>query len=202
MRIIIHTMSQWFEEAAVTAMSVRWVVSRPCHHAHHGQWEYHFMKWCMPWVRKYNNPSFISDKLLFFYNAILFINTKSSIYIGFWHEQSRPDRDQYVDLYLSSVKPESRHNFATCGTACGTQNLPYDYMSVMHYSCRAFSVNGDVTLVRKGCGYNITCECQLGQRNGLSSLDLQGLNILYGCSDSETFQRKLIIFMQKLIIIL
>ena len=56
----------------------------------------------------------------------------------------------------------------------------------MHYPNKAFSVNGGVTLARKGCGSSTTGECQLGQYNGFSASDVKGLNILYGCSDSGT----------------
>ena len=56
----------------------------------------------------------------------------------------------------------------------------------MHYHNKAFSINGRVTLAKKGCGQQTTGECQLGQTNGFSSSDVEGLNILYGCSDSET----------------
>ena len=56
----------------------------------------------------------------------------------------------------------------------------------MHYPNKAFSVNGGVTLARKGCGSRTTGECQLGQYNGFSASDVKGLNILYGCSDTGT----------------
>ena len=108
-------------------------------------------------------------------------------YLGYWHEQSRPDRDQYVNVYLGNVQAAMRYNFETCkNKGCVTQNLPYDYKSVMHYPNKAFSVNGGVTLARKGCGSRTKGECQLGQYNGFSSSDVKGLNILYGCSDSGT----------------
>jgi len=107
--------------------------------------------------------------------------------MGYWHEQSRPDRDRYVDVYLGNVEADKRYNFETCkNKGCVTQNLPYDYKSVMHYPNKAFSVNGGVTLARKGCGSRTTGECQLGQYNGFSASDVKGLNILYGCSDSGT----------------
>ena len=31
--------------------------------------------------------------------------------IGFWHEQSRPDRDNYVKILYHNVYPLDRHNF-------------------------------------------------------------------------------------------
>ena len=60
-----------------------------------------------------------------------------------------------------------------------TQNLPYDYGSVMHYGRSAFSIrerdpNFD-TLIPKRRGV------QIGQREGLSQTDWQHLNKAY-CS--------------------
>ena len=49
----------------------------------------------------------------------------------------------------------------------------------MHYSKTAFG-NGKVTLARKGCP-----NCQLGQHNGFTKLDLKELNDLYGCSKDD-----------------
>ncbi len=31
--------------------------------------------------------------------------------MGFWHEQSRPDRDDYVEIKLENVKAGKEHNF-------------------------------------------------------------------------------------------
>ena len=31
--------------------------------------------------------------------------------LGIWHEQMRPDRDQYVKILFENVKPEHKHNF-------------------------------------------------------------------------------------------
>ena len=31
--------------------------------------------------------------------------------LGIWHEQMRPDRDQYVKILFENVKPEKKHNF-------------------------------------------------------------------------------------------
>ena len=31
--------------------------------------------------------------------------------LGFWHEQMRPDRDSYVNVYLNNVSPGMRFNF-------------------------------------------------------------------------------------------
>ena len=66
---------------------------------------------------------------------------------GFWHEQSRPDRDQHVRILWSNIYPGREDNFARYTRAeVSTLSLPYDTSSVMHYSSRAFSRNGQMTI--------------------------------------------------------
>ena len=59
-----------------------------------------------------------------------------------------------------------------------TQGIPYDLRSIMHYSSRAFSINGQPTIVPVDPSVN---ERDLGQRNGLTDLDLQHVRTLYNC---------------------
>ncbi|KAK6034364.1 astacin [Cooperia oncophora] len=54
--------------------------------------------------------------------------------LGFYHTQSRYDRDSYIWVNLDNVESGQEHNFVKQTTA--TENhfgLPYDYGSVMHY---------------------------------------------------------------------
>ena len=66
---------------------------------------------------------------------------------GFWHEQSRPDRDQHVSILWENISPGREDNFARYSRAeVSTLSLPYDTESVMHYSATAFSRNGQYTI--------------------------------------------------------
>ena len=69
---------------------------------------------------------------------------------GFWHEQSRPDRDEHVEIFWSNIQPGMEDNFARYSRAeVSTLSLPYDTDSVMHYSSTAFSRNGQYTIKPK-----------------------------------------------------
>lgn len=57
-----------------------------------------------------------------------------------------------------------------------TQGVPYDISSIMHYSSRAFSTNGNPTIVPVDSTIQLN---QLGQRERLSNLDLQHVRTLY-----------------------
>ena len=69
---------------------------------------------------------------------------------GFWHEQSRPDRDEHVEIFWSNIQAGMEDNFARYSRAeVSTLSLPYDTDSVMHYSSTAFSRNGQYTIKPK-----------------------------------------------------
>ncbi len=57
--------------------------------------------------------------------------------LGLYHEQSRPDRDSYVNVLTNNINPAAISNFDK-GTAYDIQtyNIPYDYGSVMHYGAQ------------------------------------------------------------------
>lgn len=98
--------------------------------------------------------------------------------IGFWHEQSRADRDRHVTINWSNILPDMKFNFDK-KTNWLTQDLGqnYDYSSVMHYGAYDFAVNPYVpTIMPKVHGVTI------GQRIGFSQLDVDGINKLYQCS--------------------
>lgn len=70
--------------------------------------------------------------------------------LGFYHQQSASDRDEFVDILLENVEDGTQSNFniypATVVTDFGVR---YDYGSVMHYGAYAFSKNGLPTIVPK-----------------------------------------------------
>lgn len=70
--------------------------------------------------------------------------------VGFLHEQNREERDQFVSIMQANIKRGYESNFvkAAKGTASGF-GVGYDYGSVMHYSDKAFSANGQPTIVTK-----------------------------------------------------
>ncbi|CAH0699124.1 unnamed protein product [Spodoptera exigua] len=103
--------------------------------------------------------------------------------LGFYHMQSSPDRDDYVDIIWPNVVQSARHNFRKYNSfSVSDFGVGYDYDSVLHYSRRAFSVNGQDTIVPKQAG------AQIGQRIGLSDKDVQKLNKMYCDAESDNGQ--------------
>jgi Astacin (Peptidase family M12A)/FG-GAP-like repeat len=59
---------------------------------------------------------------------------------GLWHEQSRQDRDDFVDINWPNVIDDSKFNFDQ-HTGDGDDIGPYDYASIMHYGRNFFAKN-------------------------------------------------------------
>ncbi|XP_076645433.1 seminal metalloprotease 1 [Halictus rubicundus] len=94
--------------------------------------------------------------------------------LGFYHQQSAADRDQWVKINWTNVKPGKEHNFNKYDNRTVTDyGIGYDYSSVMHYSSHAFSRNGEPTITPKKRGV------KLGQRKGLSEKDILKLQEMY-----------------------
>ncbi|XP_074635197.1 uncharacterized protein LOC141893713 isoform X1 [Acropora palmata] len=100
--------------------------------------------------------------------------------LGFWHEQSRPDRNLYVEVLWENIQDGQSHNFNKYDRGrIDTLEIPYDYDSIMHYREDSYSKNGKPTM------RSIKDSSRpLGQNKGFTSLDVQGINSLYQCNGS------------------
>jgi len=58
--------------------------------------------------------------------------------IGFWHEQSRPDRDDHVTIIWNNIRNGKEHNFRKVHIGQANMVGPYEICSVMHYSGNAW----------------------------------------------------------------
>ncbi|NXF96730.1 MEP1A protein, partial [Eubucco bourcierii] len=105
--------------------------------------------------------------------------------LGFYHEQSRMDRDDYVTIWWDEIIAGKEHNFVKYDDSFITDlNTPYDYESVMHYRPFSFNKNESVpTITAKIPEFNDI----IGQRLDLSAIDLERLNRMYNCTSTHTF---------------
>ncbi|KAF6036085.1 MEP1B [Bugula neritina] len=103
--------------------------------------------------------------------------------IGFHHEQTRPDRDNYVSINTQNIFKGLEYNFQKHATTyVNTYGIPYDYKSMMHYSEHAFSKNGQPTIVAR----DRKSQKVMGNRNGFSFKDIQLANVIYECATEGT----------------
>lgn len=95
--------------------------------------------------------------------------------LGFWHEQSRPDRDTYVTIQWANITSGTEHNFNIRNSASTVGS--YDFASIMHYDDYSFSSNGQRTIVAKA-GYE-SFQNVMGNRSYLTESDAAGMAHLY-----------------------
>jgi len=98
--------------------------------------------------------------------------------LGFFHEQSRTDRDTYVKIIEKNIRSAALNNFAKYGKEIiNDHGTSYDYCSIMHYGPYAFSKNRGITIqvLKKNR------KCNIGQRSGFSKTDLEKLRKMYQC---------------------
>ncbi|GAB0101014.1 astacin-like [Sergentomyia squamirostris] len=100
--------------------------------------------------------------------------------LGFAHSHQAPNRDDYVDIKWENMNKSTKFPFKKLPSKDWTMlDLPYDYASILHYSRKAFSINGKDTIVPKEEGVEI------GQRIRLSELDIKRVNKYYKCPEQK-----------------
>ncbi|XP_059150003.1 protein SpAN-like isoform X2 [Physella acuta] len=96
--------------------------------------------------------------------------------IGWFHEQSRPDRDTYIKINLDSVREERQRNFDKYDdNIINTYGIEYDYTSIMHYGADGF--NASITTL------DPSYQNKIGQREGFSFKDIKLANVMYKCAE-------------------
>lgn len=99
--------------------------------------------------------------------------------IGFYHEQSRNDRNNFIQVFYNNVVPNNSNTIYQFRTyteqgSSGSQIGTFDFQSIMLYSSFAFSDNIHPTMTR------LDGSIFFAQRNGLSLGDIETSNFLYG----------------------
>ncbi len=96
--------------------------------------------------------------------------------LGFYHEQSRSDRDEYIKINWQNIDEGKEHNFQKKSGLIRLGNK-YDYGSVLHYKTDTFSSNGKDTITAlKPLEGKV-----MGQRRQADSQDILDIRLLYQC---------------------
>lgn len=101
--------------------------------------------------------------------------------MGFWHEHTRPDRENHVVINKVNIMSGQEYNFNKL-TEDDVNSLgqPYDYDSIMHYAKNTFSKG---TYLETILPVDVTGRKrpEIGQRIRLSEGDIAQANLLYKC---------------------
>jgi len=97
--------------------------------------------------------------------------------LGYFHEQSRTDRDSYIIIHNNNIERGKEHNFQTFSQQGynGKNFNTYDYQSIMHYGSWAFAKDTNIPTITKLDG-----SCFESQRTHLTDKDLAAIDRLYG----------------------
>lgn len=129
-------------------------------------------KSCVRFVPRVNQPDFISiqnslsgcwsavgrtggKQILNLQSGVCLRHTGTILHeimhaLGFLHEHTRHDREQFVKINVQNIRPDAMKNFKKDKRKESTTNgIGYDLGSVMHYSLMAFSSNGKPTIEPK-----------------------------------------------------
>lgn len=96
--------------------------------------------------------------------------------LGFYHEQARPDRDQYIKINWRNIQDDNIGQFIRQSTSL-TFDVPYDGLSVMHYTSGAFNNGRGPSIESKINGVTTS---QLGG-SGMTENDILKLKRMYRC---------------------
>lgn len=95
--------------------------------------------------------------------------------VGFFHEQSSSNRDEYVKIFWDNIEEGHENNFNKYNESrISSYGESYDYESIMHYGRKAFSKNGEDTMQAIN-----DPKMELGQRKGFTKKDIRKLNKMY-----------------------
>ncbi|GMT34864.1 hypothetical protein PFISCL1PPCAC_26161, partial [Pristionchus fissidentatus] len=99
--------------------------------------------------------------------------------LGFFHAQSRHDRDDAITLIPANVQNGWLDQFNKETTRTNNNfGFPYDYASVMQYAGTSASSNGRPTMMAKIPQYQDTMGSDI-----VSFIDVSMMNTLYGCKE-------------------
>ncbi|XP_015929785.1 astacin-like metalloprotease toxin 5 [Parasteatoda tepidariorum] len=98
--------------------------------------------------------------------------------LGFFHEQSRSDRDEHLIIYLENVQKSMQFNFNKLPPRDNILYNTFDYNSIMIYGNKSFSMNGKDTMVARN-GQKLSDPYN---KPGMTKSDIERVNKMYNCA--------------------
>jgi hypothetical protein len=107
--------------------------------------------------------------------------------LGFLHEQSRPDRDKYIQVDFTNIAKGMEGNYKKLDAANATDYGEYDFNSIMHYDS---GINTDMAadrtkpIIKPLPAYKAKAKA-MGQRDSLSTQDIYGIKKFYNLTPNS-----------------
>jgi hypothetical protein len=104
--------------------------------------------------------------------------------LGFIHEQSHPDRDEYVIIARENIEDRVLDQFSKYSfEAIDQLGLPFDYPSIVHYTPYFYSRNTEIG--SRPIAALRTGGVKMGKRQGFGEGHIQKINRYYGCTEDS-----------------
>lgn len=110
--------------------------------------------------------------------------------LGMEHMHERADRDKYIDINFDNVDPDMKSQFEILNSVGGSNNVTWDYNSVMLYGSTDFQKKElkdkkckskkCYTITKKGGGFIETVYKKVPTKQ-----DMQNINALYKCPEQK-----------------
>ncbi|XP_065302567.1 astacin-like metalloprotease toxin 5 [Dermacentor albipictus] len=103
--------------------------------------------------------------------------------VGFDHEHSRSDRDEYIDVFTENAEPENVEQFDKLEPWENRLLTPFDRDSVMLYGSESFAREPGLATMLAKDGSRLK---EVYDKRGLSASDARRINMLYRCKNKKT----------------
>ncbi|GMR52556.1 hypothetical protein PMAYCL1PPCAC_22751, partial [Pristionchus mayeri] len=137
---------------------------------------------CSSYVGKINDPS--GTQALNLGAGCMGVGTichELSHTFGFFHVQSRYDRDTYVTIDFNNILTGNSHNFnLESADKTVLRDFPYEFGSNMHYYHKDFAANYSKPVIYAKAGYQMYQESMMGRVP--TFYDILGVNKHFNCS--------------------
>jgi len=108
--------------------------------------------------------------------------------VGFYHEHSRSDRDEYIEIEWNNIPAEYQAQFTTYRWTVG-YGEKYDYESIMHYSSRAFVRDYTDKTMRSIVPKDKSVDPDdIGFKQNLSEIDKVKIRKMYKCAPYNEYK--------------
>ena len=101
--------------------------------------------------------------------------------IGMHHEQSRPDRDDYITITGCTDNNNEKKSAAKVNSG----NITYDYKSIMHYPLGSIPATLNDDQYNRLWSQNVSSTSYIGRYEVLSELDKKGIQFMYNVTDHD-----------------
>ncbi|KAF8773281.1 Astacin-like metalloprotease toxin 1 [Argiope bruennichi] len=98
--------------------------------------------------------------------------------LGFYHEQNRSDRDDYLEIFMNNVQKGMESNFAKLAPNQNWLITDFDYESIMIYGNHAFSKDGTSITMKAKNGKPLYDPYK---KIGMTASDIKRVNTMYEC---------------------